>query len=495
MDRPLRKNGLALVALLLRFQWRAYWRGLSRGGKLTVGNQGLSLIIVGIVGFKYVQSLRLAAIDLTGGKTTLLESLLAGIWVAWTITTNSSREQRSVAARAWLHLPLSQTKLFTVRILSLLITPSAWLVLAGSLGIGYPLAHSPHPLAGILAALLFVIMTAFVGLTFAHLLSIPVWRRVLVACALVLLAGAVVYLVNYKPHDGLGPGTLFPLTPMALVANAALGKQARLGIPLVASLTFLSGVTAIWSFRAGLAGAAPRSSARNRRPARLRLPGQLGGLVAKDLRYFWRLLDTYLGLLAAAAGCFYLVTAEFPTLDIFLILLTLVFIPIAPLAFNSFGLDSPPGLDRYAIWPISGRAIMLSKNLAFLCVVGLQTCALILLACARVGTPAGVIGLVAFTSLAAAALAWGNWMSLSQPKKMLFFHFSSSSSSIFDTMAGVAFLSLPGVLIIYLVHSRYYSALNLLLVMIFFGATYLFSLAVFGPRFDQKRERIARVLS
>jgi len=78
---------------------------------------------------------------------------------------------------------------------------------------------------------------------------------------------------------------------------------------------------------------------------------------------------------------------------------------------------------------------------------------------------------------------------------MLFFHFSSSSSSIFDTMAGVAFLSLPGVLIIYLVHSRYYSALNLLLVMIFFGATYLFSLAVFGPRFDQKRERIARVLS
>jgi hypothetical protein len=494
MDRAIRQHNSAGVLTLLRFQWRAYWRRFARGGKLAVGNQGLTLIIIGIILFRYVQALRLATIDLTRGKTALLESLLAGICFAWFFTTNKS-EQTSVATRRWLHLPLSLKQLFAVRAFSLLTPPAAWLVLLGSLAICYPLAHAPRPLLGIVAALLFISMSWFVGLTVAHLLSMAFWRRVLGAAALVLLSGVVLYFVNNEPASLSDLSALLPLTPMALVARAALGQQSLIAIMLLAIFSVVTFGAALWSFRKSLESASPRSSEKSMHLARLRIPGRFGGLVAKDVRYFWRLLDTYLGLLAAAMGCLYLVTAANPSLDIFLIFLTLVFVPNAPLAFNCFGLDTASGLDRYTLLPLAGRAIMLSKNLAFLSVVSVQAGPLILLAGWQVGAFAGAVGLVAFTSLVGACLAWGNWMSLGHPMKMQFFRFSSSSASLFDAMAGVIFSSSPGVLIIYLLHSQYYSVLTLALVWLLFGCLYFFSLVRFGDRFDRKRETIARVLS
>lgn len=495
MDRSIKIRSVKLIPVLLRFQWRAYWRALRRGGKLTAGNQGLSLIILGIVTLKYVQSLRIAAVDVTRGKTMLLESLMAGIWVAWSIATNSSREQRTIASREWLHLPLSLKELFAVRVTSLLIPPSAWIIVLGSAATCYPLAFASHRAAGFAAVALFVAMAVLLGLTASHLLSIPVWRRVLSIAAVVLGAASVLFFMRRDPHGQAEDVMLFPFTPMSLVVRAAIGKQAGFTLLVLAILTSLSLVAAVWSFRASLAGASPRGARKARRSTRLRLPGRFGGLVAKDARYFWRLLDTYLGLLAAAAGCFYLLTAENPALDLLLIFLALIFIPISPLAFNSFGLDTATGLDRYLLFPLTGREILLSKNLAFLLVTGLLATPLIMLASWQLGIVASAVGVVTFGSLASAGLAWGNWMSLSHPKKMLFFHFSSSSASIFDALAGVVFLSSPGVLIIYLVHSRFYSALNLALILALFGVLYFFSLTFFGKRFEKKRDNIARALS
>jgi len=494
MDRAIRQHGSAGVLTLLRFQWRAYWRRFARGGKATVGNQGLTLIVIGIVLFKYVLMLRQAAIDLTRGKTALLESLLAGICCAWFVITNSP-EQSSVATRRWLHLPLSLKELFAIRAISLLTPPVAWVVLLGSLAICYPLAHAPRPAMGIVAASLFISMSGFIGLTVAHLLSMAFWRRVLGAGALILLIGVVLYFLNHEPASLSDVSAILPITPMALVARAALGQQSLIAIILLAIFTGVAFGAALRSFGMSLDSARASHSEKSMRLPRLWIPGRLGGLVGKDIRYFWRLLDTYLGLLAAATGCLYLATAAAPALDIFLIFLTLVFVPNAPLVFNCFGLDTASGLDRYTILPLTGQAIMLSKNLAFLSVVGLQTCPLILLAFWQLGAFAGTLGLVAFTSLAGACMTWGNWMSLSHPMKIQFFRFSSSSASVFDAMAGVVFSISPGILIIYLLHSRYYSVLNLALIGLLFGSLYFFSLMRFGRRFDRKRETLARVLS
>lgn len=493
MDRAIAQHHADGMLTLLRFQWRAYWRRFARGGKSTVGNQGLTLIIVGIVLFRYVLMLRHATNDLARGKTALLESLLAGISFAWLFTTNS-REQSSVATRQWLHLPLSLKELFTIKAISFLMPPSAWLVVAGSLAISYPLAHTPHPVVGIVGALLFVSMSVFVGLTVTHLLSIPFWRRLLGASAVALVGGSVVYLANSEPGNLSDVSAFLPLTPMALVARAALGQQSWAAITLLVISNVVSFGVALWSFRKSLESARASSFEKSSHLGRLHISGRLGGLVAKDIRYSWRLLDAYLGLLATASGCFYLVIAPEPTLDIFLIFLTLLFVPLAPLAFNCFGLDTAAGLDRYALCPLSGRTIVLSKNLAFLSVAGLQALPLMLLAGWQLGAFAAVLGFVAFISLACASLAWGNWMSLSHPMKMQFFRFSSSSASIFDALAGVVFATSPGVLIIYLVNSRYYSPLNLALAGLLFGSFYFFSLMRYGRRFDRKRETIAHVL-
>ncbi|MDQ2856325.1 MAG: hypothetical protein M3R68_08350, partial [Acidobacteriota bacterium] len=65
----------------------------------------------------------------------------------------------------------------------------------------------------------------------------------------------------------------------------------------------------------------------------------------------------------------------------------------------------------------------------------------------------------------------------------------------FDALFGIVFSTSPGVLIIYLLHSQYYSVLTLALVWLLFACLYFVSLVRFGRRFAQRRETLARVLS
>jgi len=68
---------------IIRYQGRAFWRRLSRGGKASAGNQGIVLIIFGLGFIRYLMFLRTAALNLSVGKTGLLEKLLLAIFVAW----------------------------------------------------------------------------------------------------------------------------------------------------------------------------------------------------------------------------------------------------------------------------------------------------------------------------------------------------------------------------------------------------------------------------
>ena len=475
---------------IVRYQWRAYWRHLRQGGRTTAGNQGIALLIFGLVFVRYLQWLRIASINLPRGKSALFEALLAAIFLAWMFPlTDGGRG--SLATRRWLHLPLSLKELFRVRVISVLMPPSSWLVIAGSLAICYPLVHIKRPFVGIVAALLFIAMSGFTGLTVSHLISVALWRRVLAAGA-VSLAGAIgLYVMS-----GREVLRLSRFLPSTLVVRAAIGQRSWLAIVILATLCAGAYYAALWSFRQSLENTASRSSDRSRTFVWFKLPGKLGGLVAKDLRYFRRLLDAYLGLLAAAAGCFYLVTAAAVSQGIFLAFIVLVFLLNAALPFNSFGLDTRAGLGRYTLFPLSGKSIILSKNLAYLGVLGVQVFPMIILAGWRLGIPVSAIGLVEAASLGCAYLTWGNWMSVSHPLKMHFFRFASSGAALADALAGVAFGSLPGVLMIYLLHAQgNRPAGPIALVALLFGALYWASLVRFGRRFEQKREAIGRALS
>lgn len=474
---------------IIRFQWRAYWRHLGRGGKTTAGNLGIGLLFGGLIFLKYLQWLRLAATNLPRGKTTLLAALLSAIFLAWMFPLAGDRT--SLATRRWLHLPLSLKQRFWVRVFSLFMPPSSWLIVAGSLAICYPLAKGARPFLGVLAALLYIAFAGLTGLVASHLIKVASWRRVM-AVGAVLLTSAIAFAV-IRGHDGVG---FLKYLPATLVVRAAIGQGSWLAITILAALTVVMYYTALWSFRQSLAAEVSRNLDRSRAIVTFRLPGKLGGLVAKDFRYFSRLLDVYLGLLATTAGCIYLSTAVVVSQGIFLAFVSLVFLLNAALPYNSFGLDTRAGLNRYTLFPLRGRSIILSKNLAYLGILGVEILPLIVLAGWRLGMASSGLGLIAGVTLGCAYLAWGNWMSVRHPLKMRFYSFASSGAALADAIAGIVFGSLPGILMIYLLQSQGSRTSGLMaLVVLVFGALYLASLLRFGRRFERQRETFVRALS
>ena len=470
------------LAWILRWQWRAYWRRLSRARNLAVGHQGITAIVTILILFKYLRLLRSANVDLALGSTTLVRALLAGILLAWLILPLISRA--AISLRRLRHMPFSLKDLLAIRIVSLLMTPYSWIVVAASLAICYPLAHAPRPWAAIIGALLFIMMSCTTGLAVAHLLDVAAWRKFLFV-VLVLLCVASAFVIGNHPR---GLAQITRLLPSNLVADASIGKNPMRAIGSLITLNILGFAALWWSFRQSLANAHPIWSRRRIDSFLLNLPGAAGGFAAKDFRYFRKLLDPYFGFLATILGCFYLVNSSVPSAAGTSALVVIIFISHAPLAFNSFGLDTRSGLERYALLPATGATILRGKNLAFLVLVGIQAAPIIVLMCWRLGLSAGALSLLEVASLAGAYLAWGNWMSVALPTKMEFFRFAPVSSSLPETIAGVVFASLPGVLIVYLLRTKPEQMMwPGLLIFLVCAMLYCFATILAGRRVELKR--------
>ncbi len=454
------------LAGIVRCQWRAYWRRFSRARDLTVGHQGITLIITVLIFFKYLRLLGSANIQIAQGDTTLVQSLLAAIFLAW-LFLPISIPRADVSFSGLRHLPLSVSDLFGIRIVSLFIRPYSWMTVAGSLAICYPLAHAPRPWLALSAALLFIPMSCSTGLAMAHLLTIAVWRRIMFAI-LVLLCATALYVLS---GEDAGPFRQWSrVLPTNLVTRAAVGKNPMLAMGTLVMLNVLTFAAAWWSFRQSLVNEPRAGSGRRMDSILFRLPGAAGGLAAKDVRYFRRLLDPCFGLLASALCCFYLAASRAPSASAVWISIVIVFIPNAPLAFNSFGLD----------------------NLAFVIITSVQVCPIIVLAVWRLGLSVGAFGLVEAASLAVAYLAWGNWMSITLPAKMQFFRFAPPGGSLPELIAGLAFASLPGVLTMYVLQMRAEQAIWMnLLILLLCGILYSLATIQAGRRFEQQREKVA----
>jgi hypothetical protein len=489
------------VKTILGYEWRAYWRRFSRAG-LRAGNQGVILILSIFIAIKYLQLLVTASANVEKGNPKLLVQLLGAIFFVWLFPVGSSARQ-TFASRKWLHLPLSLGERFIIRTLSLLIPPSAWLVILGSLAICYPLAHARNPLAGIVAGLLFVAMAWLTGLTISHLLSFVAWRKLLWIAALGLLTVAGLHVIRGGTTNAL---LSLHFVPATLVARAAMGDVEAVGttqwpttlvsITTLGLLSLVAGLAALWSLKKSLEAVLQTASQGVLVVPAHFLPGRLGGLVGKDLRYFRRLLDTYLGLAAAILGCVYLMVADAPSAGVFWSFIVATFFGNAALAFNSFGLDDRAGLDRYTLLPLSGKAVLLSKNLAYLIIVLAEILPMLVIAGWKLGVIISALGLVLAAALAGAYLTWGNWMSVNHPLKMQFFRFANSGAALVDEMGGIFFGSLPGVVLIYVWQTRSAEAVGATgLILLLAGGLYFLSLRRFGNRFEQDRARIAAALS
>ena len=163
------------------------------------------------------------------------------------------------------------------------------------------------------------------------------------------------------------------------------------------------------------------------------------------------------------------------------------------LADNLFGLDSPNGLDRYALFPLSGRDILLSKNLALGLVLIILSGAIFPFALWRFGVGVTAFGIVELLLVGLAYLSWGNWMSVRQPYRMQFYRFSAGGSPA-DAVIGIFFGSVPGVIMIYLLYREDTGVVwKMCLMTVAYFALYYASLTRSGHRFEERLEAIRQL--
>src|SRR5688572_23275106 len=241
---------------IIRYQWRAYWRRFARARSLTAGNQGITLIITAVLFFKYLGLLGSAAAALSSGDTKLFQALTTAISLAWVFLPFST-PRSVIQLHGLLHMPLALKAFFTIRIASLVITPYSWIVMVASLAIGYPLAHAVSPWAGMAAALLLVTMSCLIGVTLAHLVSIAMWRRLLIALLLVSVSAA--FLLSTENARLLLRVFRFPVD---LVTTAAMGRNQVFVISLLLLMNLVVVGLALWSLRVYLQTTPGRRSRR-----------------------------------------------------------------------------------------------------------------------------------------------------------------------------------------------------------------------------------------
>lgn len=142
------------IAVVLKCQWRAYWRRFRGSGNLRANNVGAIVLLGGLAAVRYVQQLPLAASQLERGETARFETLLIVVFLVWMVPV-MGESRRSISTGTLLHFPLASSDLFLIRVGSVFCSPLSWIIVALSLALGYPIAVTEHPVTGALGLLTF----------------------------------------------------------------------------------------------------------------------------------------------------------------------------------------------------------------------------------------------------------------------------------------------------------------------------------------------------
>ena len=472
------------VGNILRSQWRAYWRRFRQAGNITTNNVGVLILIGGLGLLRYVQQLPVAARQVANGETARYETLLIFAFLVW-MALVLAESRRSISSRDLLHFPLSATDLFLIRLGSVFCSPVTWLVVAASLALSYPVGQSLHPLIGFIALLIFLLLGLFTSLALTHVLQSALARKLSVAVLLMVSVATGLLWLAGKQVELLTP--LQDLSPHRLAATAAVSTTPVRSLGILVVITALFAALARWTFVLTLE---PRQNRRSQSFALFTLPrlrGKFGGLLNKDLRHYSRLLDLYLAIPIAVLFNIYLAVNFAPAATALFIAVWVLFSPCASIAFNCFGLDSPLGLDRYALFPLSEKEKLFSKNLAFWVVMIVLLLTILPFALWTLNASATVIALLEFVAMGLAYAAIGNWLSVKQPFKMQFYRFASGGSVV-DAIMGMIFAGIPAALTVLF-------GWKIGIATLIYVPIYLFFLTRAARILNNQREEIRRAVS
>jgi len=280
--------------------------------------------------------------------------------------------------------------------------------------------------------------------------------------------------------------TLVGLSPLLSARHPLLGILSAL---FVLALTIGVGMVVSQTFGRWRWGRQAR-----RATSIARLPGRLGPLVHKEQRAVSSVLDLWMVLLLslpAAALSFY---ASFSSTSR-QAMLVIVCALNANVTLNCLGLDRPAGLTRYLILPMRGQDLFLAKNVAVTVVVVVQLMFLLAIGAWQSGViQLGADVLVAFV-LVLSHLAWGNVVSVFEPRRTEPYRFMSSTDPV-TMLVSVLIGSASGVAVIVLLRSDSRIApLAIAAVVLLTMAAYYGSLRYAGDAFERRIEIISSRLA
>jgi hypothetical protein len=485
---------MAGIALILRYQWRAFWRRFLR----TRHRVQFYLVVLTVLGWAFVAILppRLsrAAQELAAGQTTSMDAVLCAFCALWLFVLIEDASF-SLSSRHLRIYPIDVRRLLAVRVLSLLCSPVAILTALGSLVSLWPFVSAQHTVLGGAAALLLFALALGLGLTVSHMLSAAELRKQLLAA--VAVSGIVLGAWLLRQSPGIQGQAAMVLALPHLVSAVAVGTTpAATLIPLITLVAISApiGYLVLWSFRRSLFGQPNKRAEGRGIDSVLWFPGRFGGLVRKEQFYFRKLLDLWLGLLLVLAVSIASLFGPLPAILRQSIIL-IVFALNTNVMMNGFGMDTGAELGRYAILPLRGREVVLIKNVGLALIVAAQMALLIVTAAWRFGLrDAGAeIIVVAITLLS--HLTWGNIVSVIAPFRMPFYRMSSGAAPL-TALAGMTLGSIPAVVVLFLLDQESASSAPGIAVILFLViAAYLVSLHHSGRRFEHRRHIIAERLS
>jgi len=487
---------MAGIALILRYQWRAFWRRFIR----TRHRAQFYLTGLAVLGWASVAilpgTLSRAAQELSAGQTTSMEAVLLTFFVLWVFVLVEDASV-SLTSRHLRTFPIEAGRLLLVRILSVFCSPVALLIALGSVISLWPLLFARQTVLGGIAALLLFALALVSAMSASHVLGVPELRRKLAApMAVVGIAlGAVFFTRGFRGIERLR--AVVALMPPHLVSDVAVA--ATLSATIIPLMT-LVGITAVvcyllfWSFRRSVFGESSERAMGRAADRVLWFPGRFGGLVRMEQHYFRKVLDLWPGLLLVLAITVASLFGPLPPI-VPQSIIVIVFMLNTNVIMNCFGLNTSDELNRYAILPLRGKEVLLVKNMGLTLIVAAQLALLVLTAMWRSGALEAGAEVLTAAVLLLSHLAWGNLVSVTAPFKMQFYHFASSGTPL-TALVGSTIGSAPGVIVLVQLHSESsVSAAAIVGVLLLSLAAYLVSLHWSGRSFEHRRPIIGERLS
>ena len=487
---------MAGIALILDYQWRAFWRRVIR----TRQRIRFYFTLFALLGYVFVAILPArqarAADELSTGQTTSMEVVLWTFCVLWLFVPVEDANV-SLTSRRLRTFPIDVGRLLVVRMLSVFCSPVALLIAVGSLVSLWPFLFARQAVLGGAGALLLFGSAFGFGMSASHVLVAAELRRAVLAPLAIISVALGAVLLARGPQGIEQLRLVAAVSPPHLVSAVAVAET--LSAAVIPFLTLVAVNAAVggllfWSFRRSVFAQSDERALGRAADSVLWFPGRFGGLVRKEQLEFRKLLDVWPGLLLVLAVSIASLFGPLPPIVRHAIIV-IVFVMNTNVIMNCFGLNTSAELNRYAILPLRGRDVLLIKNLGLTVIVAAQLTLLIPIAVWRSGLTEAAAEVLVAAVLLLSHLAWGNLVSVSAPFKMQLYRFASSGEPV-TVMVGSTIGSAPGVLVLFLLHSESpWSAATMVGVLLLSLAAYLVSLHYSGRSFERRRHIIGEQLS